>query len=116
MKKKILIILTIFMLLFTSISVVSIAKESNIKKEKINLDPGGIKGPIFGRIEGYEATEAGSLILYTKRVHHFGIGFGICSGLYPRFYRNEEVMFNNFNFKGIVTQRLIFGIIEGLPN
>ena len=115
MNKKLLVVLIISVLFFSSMIVTVTAKSTSSKKNQSILDPGGIRGPIFGRIEGHESG-SGSVKLYAIRVCYLGIGHGIESGFYPRFFKEEEVMFYNADFKGIITQRSIFGMISGFPN
>jgi hypothetical protein len=84
-----------------------------------HLDPGWIRGPIWGRIDGYEflGTEThATLLFYAKNVHYFGIGHAFNAGLYPRHWVNEEVSAYYSYFEGIITEHIIFGKISGLPN
>jgi len=118
MKKKVILGIVVCVLLFTRLSTLTIAKPSP-KSEEINtLDPGGIRGPIWGRIEGFEFTGPYSdhLELNTIRVRYFGIGYFLNSGLYPRLYRDRQVTFSYPDFKGIITPTFIIGTISGLPS
>jgi hypothetical protein len=87
------------------------------KKSTGVLDPGGIRGPIFGTIRGYEFTEPyeDHLVLDAIRLRYFGIGYAFNAGFYPRIYRHRQITFSYPNFKGKITPHLIFGIISGLP-
>jgi hypothetical protein len=84
----------------------------------LRLDPGWIRGPIWGRINGYDFHGAynESLLLYAKSVFYFGIGHAFNSGLYPRHWVNIEVDAWYSFFEGILTEHIIFGRIYGLPN
>ena len=117
MKKKLMICLIVCMLVFTGLSALSTAKPSLKYEEKPTLDPGVIRGPIWGRIRGYEFTGPYSdhLELDTICIRYFGIGYAFNSGLYPRVYRDRHVTFSYPNFKGIITPTFIIGTISGLP-
>lgn len=83
------------------------------------LDPGWIRGPIWGRINGYEflGTDTHeSLRFYAKNVHYFGIGHAFNAGLYPRHWVNEDVSAYYSHFEGIITEHILLGRISGLPN
>ena len=81
------------------------------------LDPGGIRGPIWGTIRDYQFTGPYNdhLELDAIRVRYFGIGYAFNSGFYPRLYRDRQVTFSYPSFKGIITSNFIIGIISGLP-
>jgi hypothetical protein len=82
------------------------------------LDPGWIRGPIWGRIDGYEFSgiDNETLFFYAKNVYYFGIGHAFNSGFYPRHWRNQEIKAFYSHFEGIITDHVIFGKIYGLPN
>ena len=105
------------MLLLTGLSALSNAKPVSESDEKYALDPGGIRGPILGRLRGYEfcGNYDDHLKLNATRVLYFGIGYAFDSGFYPRFYRHREVTFHYPYFEGIITTTFIIGTISGLP-
>lgn len=83
------------------------------------LDPGWIRGPIWGRIQGYEflgSENHATLLFYAKNVYYFGIGHAFNAGLYPRHWVNEDVSAYYSYFEGIITEHIILGRISGLPN
>lgn len=117
MKKKLMISLIVCMLVFTGLSTLSIAEPVSKSDEKDTLDPGGIRGPIFGILNGYEffGPYNDHLKLDAIHIRYIGIGHGFCSGLYPRLYSHREVNFLYPSFKGIITPVFIIGTISGLP-
>ena len=117
MKKKIILGIIVVVLLFAGLSTLTIAKPAP-KSEEINtLDPGGIRGPIWGRIRGYEYTGPHSdhLELDTIFVLYLGIGYAFDAGFYPRLYIFRDATFSYPNFEGTITSTNIKGTISGLP-
>jgi hypothetical protein len=123
-------LLFVVMLVLTGLEVAAISFSKNTgwqskqiqqnKEEKntFRLDPGWIRGPIWGRIDGYEfrGTDNETLLFYAKNVHYFGIGHAFNSGFYPRHWINKEITASYSFFEGIITLHFIFGKIYGLPN
>jgi hypothetical protein len=106
-----------FIVLLVSISFISLG-QSLVEKDVHRLDPGWIRGPIWGRIDEYEfrGTDNESLMFYAKNVYYLGIGHAFNAGLYPRHWINEEIEVWYSFFKGIITEHFIFGRISGLPD
>jgi hypothetical protein len=88
------------------------------ERDTHRLDPGWIRGPIWGFIDGYEFSgpDNESLLFLAKNVRYFGIGHAFNAGLYPRHWKNIEVDARYSFFEGIITDHFIFGKISGLPN
>jgi hypothetical protein len=86
-------------------------------KQSKSSDPGGIRGPIWGIISGYQFTGPykDHLVLDAIRLRYLGFGYAFSAGLYPRIYRNRQVTFSYPNFNGRITTHFIIGIISGLP-
>ncbi len=104
----------IFFILWSLSTVVGYQSGADIHR----LDPGWIRGPIWGRICGYDVVGFynESLFFYAKNVHYFGIGHAFSAGLYPCHWRNMEVRAYYCYFDGIINDYIIFGKISGLPN
>ena len=115
MKVKLIIILCV--LLLAAIPTVSIGERTTDTNNNV-LDPGWIRGPIWGRIDGYEFSgiDNDHLLFYAKNVHYFGIGHAFNAGLYPRHWKNREIDARYSYFEGIITDHFILGKISGLPD
>lgn len=118
MEKKPLIVICIMVLVLLILVSMPYTAGNQTANDIHHLDPGWIRGPIWGRIDGYEfrGPENESLLLYAKNVHYFGIGHAFNAGLYPRHWVNEDVHAYNSHFEGIITKHIILGRISGLPN
>ena len=114
---KVKVILVLFFVILVAVPTISLCKPIP-EKNTLRLDPGGIRGPIWGRIDGYEFHGAynESLFFYAKNVHYFGIGHAFNAGFYPRHWINEEITASYSYFDGSITKHFIFGKIYGLPN
>jgi hypothetical protein len=111
------VMLVLFFVILVTVPSISLCKpipETNT----LRLDPGGIRGPIWGRIDGYEfhGEYNETLFFYAKNVHYFGIGYAFDAGFYPRHWIHREIKAWYCNFEGILTDHYIFGKIQGLPN
>jgi len=114
---KVKVILVLFFVILVAVPTISLCKAIP-EKNTLRLDPGAIRGPIWGRIDGYEFHGAynESLFFYAKNVHYFGIGYAFDAGFYPRHWIHREIKAWYCNFEGILTDHYIFGKIQGLPN
>jgi hypothetical protein len=111
------VILVLFFVILVVVPGISLGKHIS-EANTLVLDPGWIRGPIWGHIKGYEfcGTDNETLLFYAKNVHYFGIGHAFNSGLYPRHWINEEITASYSFFEGFITIHFIFGKIYGLPN
>jgi hypothetical protein len=114
MKGKLIIILCV--LLLAAIPTVSRAERTTDTNNDV-FDPGWIRGPIWGRIDGYEfsGNDNDHLVFYAKNVHYFGIGHAFNAGFYPRHWRNTEITCRYSFFEGKISTKFICGTISGLP-
>jgi hypothetical protein len=111
------VILVLFFIILVVVPIISLGKHMP-EANPLRLDPGWIRGPIWGRIDGYEfrGTDNETLLFYAKNVHYFGIGHAFDSGFYPRHWINQEITASYSFFEGFITIHFIFGKIYGLPN
>ena len=118
MKKKIFIGVVIFLFMFTGLLGPSNAKITDEFDEENSLDPGGIQGPIFGIIQGYEFHDPWNYTLsfYAVCVIYLGKGYGFDSGFYPRLLVFQEINWRYHFFEGVITPTYISGTISGLPS
>jgi hypothetical protein len=109
--------LVLFFVILVVVPIISLGKHIP-ETNTLRLDPGWIRGPIWGRINGYEfrGTDNETLLFYAKNVHYFGIGHAFNAGFYPRHWINQEITASYSYFDGTITKHFIFGKIYGLPN
>ncbi len=117
MKRKFFVGVVIVVFLSTGLIAPSQAILIPTSNHKDSLDPGGIRGPIFGIIQGYQFHDPWNYTLsfYAIFVIYLGKGYGFDSGFYPRLLICRQIDWRYHFFEGIITPTYISGTISGLP-
>lgn len=109
------------MLLIIGLPSLSIAEGSLVSNEKEVLDDLYYDGVIFGRVtDVWTGNEDGVeyLHFYPIRAFFFGFTYGFDVGVHLIPLSNREYYLiygqTNYGFRGLVTERRIFGLYKGL--